>query len=34
MDDVDFFNNPCDWNALAIEEGFQGFLKIGQVFEV
>lgn len=30
----DFFGNPCDWDEKAKEDGFQGFLKVGQVFEI
>jgi hypothetical protein len=29
----DFFGNSCDWNELAVEDGFKGFLKVGQEFE-
>lgn len=30
----DYFNQDCDWNQLAKSDGFLGFLKVGQVFEV
>jgi len=30
----DSLNQPCDWNLLAKEDGFQGFLKVGQTFNV
>lgn len=30
---VDGFGNPCDWQALAKADGFQGFLHVGQEFE-
>lgn len=30
----DAFGNPVDWDALAAKDGFAGFVKLGQVFEV
>ena len=32
-DGKDFFGNECDWDALASEEGFAGFLRPGRTFE-
>lgn len=34
LDDKDFFGQKCNWNVLATEDGFKGFLKMGQVFEI
>ena len=33
LDDKDSFGQDCDWDALALEDGFAGFLKVGQTFE-
>lgn len=33
-DRKDFFGNDCDWDSLALLEGFRGFLKLGQEIEV
>jgi ribonuclease BN (tRNA processing enzyme) len=33
-DKKDFFGNECDWDALAEKDGFQGFVHVGQTFEV
>lgn len=30
----DFFGNACDWDKLAEEDGFAGFVYVGQTFEV
>lgn len=32
-DGKDMYGNDCDWEALAKEEGFRGFLKVGQVID-
>ncbi len=34
MDDLDFFGNHVDWQARAREDGFAGFLTLGQEFEI
>lgn len=34
LNSVDFFGNFCNWNKRAKEDGFAGFLKVGQVFEI
>lgn len=26
--------NACDWNKKASDDGFAGFVKLGQVFEI
>ena len=26
--------NDCDWNQLAVEDGFKGFVSVGQEFEI
>lgn len=31
---VDFFGNPVDWDKQAADDGFRGFVRVGQVFEV
>jgi ribonuclease BN (tRNA processing enzyme) len=31
---LDFFGNQCDWDDKAGEDGFCGFLKVGQTFEI
>lgn len=33
-DNVDFFGNPCNWDERAKEDGFLGFVHVGQTFEV
>lgn len=33
-DGRDFFGNPTDWDAEAQKDGFKGFVKVGQEFEV
>lgn len=33
-DNKDFFGNECDWNALAANDGFAGFVRVGQKFEI
>lgn len=30
----DMYGNDVDWNALADRDGFKGFVKVGQVFEI
>jgi len=30
----DFKGQTCDWDELAEQDGFAGFVKVGQVFEV
>lgn len=30
----DIYGNECDWDSKAADDGFQGFLKVGQTFEV
>jgi hypothetical protein len=30
----DSLGQACDWDALAREDGFQGFLKVGQTFQL
>ena len=30
----DFYGNACEWDKKAADDGFLGFLKVGQVFEV
>lgn len=30
----DFNGKDCDWDKKAVDDGFQGFLKVGQVFEI
>lgn len=34
LDQLDSFGNHIDWDALAREDGFAGFVKVGQVFEI
>jgi ribonuclease BN (tRNA processing enzyme) len=34
MDNKDFKNQPVNWYNLAMKDGFQGFVKVGQVFEI
>lgn len=31
---LDFVGNSCNWENLAFDDGFKGFLKVGQVIEV
>lgn len=33
-DGSDFFGKPCDWKEKARSDGFAGFVKVGQVFEL
>lgn len=33
-DDKDFMGQDCDWSALAFEDGFKGFVTVGQEFEI
>lgn len=34
MINQDFFGNACLWNDMAIHDGFQGFVNVGQTWEV
>jgi len=34
VDSKDGFGNNVNWNELAIKDGFAGFVKVGQVFEI
>jgi ribonuclease BN (tRNA processing enzyme) len=34
LENKNFFGQNCDWDALAKEDGFSGFLKLGQEFEI
>lgn len=34
MDNKDFFGKPCNWTEKAKQDGFAGFVKVGQVFEL
>jgi len=34
LDDKDFFGKPCDWKTKAKDDGFRGFLEVGQTFDI
>ena len=30
----DFFGKDCNWSERSVKDGFAGFVKVGQVFEI
>jgi hypothetical protein len=34
MEDTDFYGNPCIWQSRAQNDGFIGFVKVGDTYEI